>query len=281
MPTNVTLLLKGLIVLAAKAGSRTGVVGVLKNPPAGHQLTISVIRQPPAGAPVPIPVGTINNTLSLDIVNNAAPDITIRNQNPIVRTAAPANQDSFGWFVDLERAAELYGFSIGANRAEFRPILTFNSGRLFAAELSANFLLVQRGIFSSYADFGRVAVKLGVEFLSATSAVFKNGSNVVFDSTSQPGDYQIEITNDATQHPPVVTDANHYYKAVGAGIPQELRILFLSVSERELLKAKLREAISGGDETLIATLKDLLRILGPPAGPEAACFTAYLGQTNP
>lgn len=281
MPTNITMLLKGLLVLDAKEGHTIGVVGILKNPPPGHVLTIKITRQPPGGGPVTMPPPPIGGTLSLNIVNAGSPNITIRNPNPVNRTVAPANQDSIKWFVDLERAGELYRFSIGANRDEFMPILTFNSGRLFAAELSENFLLVQRGIFASYEDFGRVALTLGVEFLSATSAVFKNGPDVVFDSASEPGtDYKIEITHDAAQHPPVVTDANNYYKALGAGIPLEQRILFMSLSERELLKARLKEAQLKKNKELEDAIRNLLRILGPPAGPEAACFPAYLGQTN-
>jgi hypothetical protein len=223
MPTNVTLLLKGLLALSAKEGRTTGKVGVLKTPPAGHELTIKITKQPPTG-PAPTPViltrAQIKDALLLNIVNATQPTITIRNKNTVNRKITPANQDSFAWFVDLERPAELYPFSIGANTAEFVPILTFNSGQLYTVgPLSEDFLLVQRGMYAAYEDFGRVALTLGVDFLSTTSAVFKNGPDEVFNSTSEPGThYQIEITHDAAQHPPVVTDANHYYKGVGAGI---------------------------------------------------------------
>jgi hypothetical protein len=114
---------------------------------------------------------------------------------------------------------------------------------------------VQRGIFSTYEDFGRVAVILGVDFLTTVRAVFKNGDDPpIFDSSTEPGtDYVITINNDAATHPQgPVSDANHYYKALGTGIPAEQKILFLSINE-------------GGSG---------------PAGPEAACFPAYLGQSN-
>lgn len=257
-PTNVRLLLRGLLVLSAREGQSTGKVGVLRTAPPGHGVTIVVHKIPPNGpAPDPINLNPIHDALSLNIIS-AEPNITIRNKNPVNRIQAPANQDSFNWFVDLERGSELYRFPIGANNNEFRPILTFNSGQLFTVPpLSDNFLLVQRGIFSSYQTFGRVAIRIGVDFLTAFSAVFKNGANTIFDSTAEPGtDYRIEITNDAAQHPAgPVSDANFYYRALGSGIPLEQRILFMSIPQ--------------GDE-----------VGGPPAGPEAACFPAYLGQTD-
>ena len=256
-PTNVRLILRGLLVLSAREGQSTGKVGVLRTAPPGHAVTIVVHKIPPNGpAPEPINLHPIHDALSLNVLS-AQPNITIRNKNPVNRIQAPANQDSFNWFVDLERVSELYTFPIGANKNEFRPILTFNSGQLFTDRVSHNFLLVQRGIFSYYQTFGRVAIKIGVDFLTASSAVFKNGANTIFDSAAEPGtDYRIEITNDAAQHPAgPVSDANHYYRALGTGIPLEQRILFMSIPEDE-------------------------DVGGPPAGPEAACFPAYLGQTD-
>lgn len=257
-PTNVRLLLRGLVALSGREGQPNGKVGVLRTSPPGHELTIVVRRIPPVGpAPDPVNVNPIQDTLSLNVVS-AEPNITIRNRNPVNRLQAPTNQDSFNWFVDLERSSELYRFPIGANRSEFRPILTFNSGQLFTfPPLSDNFLLVQRGIFSAYQDFGRVAVTIGVDFLTAFSAVFRNGATTIFDSSTEPGtDYRIEITHDAEEHPPgPVSDANHYYRALGTGIHPEQRILFMSIPLGE-------------------------DVGGPPAGPEAACFPAYLGQTD-
>jgi hypothetical protein len=77
-----------------------------------------------------------------------------------------------------------------------------------------------------------------------------------------------------------VTDANHYYKAVGAGIPQEQKILFMSIRETELLRVRLEEARLKKDKALEEAIKTLLEKLGLPAGPEAACFPAYLGDTE-
>jgi hypothetical protein len=256
-PTNVRLLLRGLLVLSAREGEPNGKVGVLRTSPPGHGVTIVVNKIPLDGSESEqINLNPIHDALSLNVLS-AQPNITIRNKNPVNRIQAPANQDSFNWFVDLERSSELYRFPIGANNNEFRPILTFNSGQLFTERVSRNFLLVQRGIFSSYQTFGYVAITIGVDFLAASSLVFKNGANTIFDSAAEPGtEYLIEITNDAAQHPQgPVSDANYYYRALGTGIPLEQRILFMSIPEGE-------------------------EVGGPPIGPEAACFPAYLSETN-
>src|SRR5947209_8719536 len=140
MPTNVRLLLRGLLVLAAKPGNPTGKVGILKSPASGHTLTITIKKQPPTG-PVPPDIvlnrPQIMDALALEIDNAAQPNIIIRNNSPVVRTQSiPTQTDSFGWFVDLERQSELYKFSIGSNPDELVPMLTFNSGQLFAMALS-------------------------------------------------------------------------------------------------------------------------------------------------
>jgi hypothetical protein len=246
-PTNVRLLLRGLLVLSAREGEPNGKVGVLRTSPPGHGVTIVVNKIPLDGSePEQINLNPIHDALSLNVLS-AQPNITIRNKNPVNRIQAPANQDSFNWFVDLERSSELYRFPIGAN----------NNGQLFTERVSRNFLLVQRGIFSSYQTFGYVAITIGVDFLAASSLVFKNGANTIFDSAAEPGtEYLIEITNDAAQHPQgPVSDANYYYRALGTGIPLEQRILFMSIPEGE-------------------------EVGGPPIGPEAACFPAYLSETN-
>jgi hypothetical protein len=284
MPTNVTLLLRGLLVLAAREGQTTGKVGILKAPPQGHELTIAISEHPPTGPdpdPITLTRRQIMDTLLLSIENDAQPTITIPNKKPVNRLAHPTEEDSFRWVVDLERAGELYDFSIGANRSELMPILTFNSGQLFAADLSESFLLVQEGIFSPYRDFGRVALAIGIRFPSATRAVFKNGDVPLFDSETSPGtDYVIEITHDAPEHPSVVTDANNYYKALGAGIPVEQKILFMSLAYPRILRERFEKAQRDNNKELADTINSLIEKLGHPAGPEAACFAAYLGRTE-
>ena len=256
--TNVKLILQGSLVLSAKENQTTGTVGILRIPPPGHELTIEIQKIPPTGPKPPLITlvrDQIRDKLYLN-VTSAQPNITIRNKNLVDRKAEKTNQDSFNWFVDLEKASELYKFPIGADINEFNPLLTFNSGQLFSFALSENFLQVQKGIFSTYEDFGYVAVKLGIDFFTTVRTVFINGVDPpVFDSLTEPGtDYLITIKNEAKTHPPgPVTDANHYYRGLGSGISLQQRILFLSETDPGL---------------------------SPPAGPEAACFPAYLSQSN-
>lgn len=293
MPTNVTLLLKGSLVLSAKKGQPTGTVAILRQPPPRHVLKIQYRVQPPGGVFGPlINVPLIQDALSVEVQNSAHPNITLRDEAATInRLQAPTNQDSYKWFVDLENS-ELYGSTIGAIKDAFKQFLTFNSGELFTPTrgISYNKLQVQRGSNSDYETFGFVAGTIGVEFSLADKVVFKNGGVPVFDSSDPPPgtNYRIELENDAPPNSIIVADANHYYKAVGSGIPQERKILFASVVEDQRLKIMLQhyleglleEARSAGDRTHIAVLEKLLRET-PPAGPEAACFPAYLSRTDP
>ena len=291
MPTKVRLLLRGLLVLIAKEGQRTGQVGILRTHPDGHGLTITVTKFPPAGTPqpmAPIPRGQIRDVLTLDIINPTQPNITIRNRRPVNRkkdlSQSPDEPDSISWFLDFERAGETYPTSIGANRAELVPLLTFNSGELFTAgPLSQDFLLVQKGIASTFNDFGRVALTIGIDFVSE-NAKFMNDTIPVFDSTTEPNtDYTIEIVHDATGHGQVVTDANFYYSALGrlgTTIPLNQLILFMSVNVRTVLANMQEKAIREKDDALADAIRTVLLKLGPFVGPEAACFPAYLSQTT-
>ena len=85
-----------------------------------------------------------------------------------------------------------------------------------------------------------------------STAVFMNGTELI-DIPDPTQNWEIEVNNDADAHlTDVVTDANHYYKAVGLELSEAQRIMFMSNR-------------SGGG----------------PAGPEAACFSTFLGQSQP
>jgi hypothetical protein len=167
--------------------------------------------------------------------------------------ATPENKDSFSWAVDLENA-ELYGGKIGARKSAFSPILTFTNGDLCTRLTSLNHLFHVRGLFF-VKRFGFVANVLGADFPldkpGESTAVFFNGLEQIAIPNANE-DWEIEINNDAPAHSGIVTDANHYYKAVGPGLSEAQRFLFMSNS-------------AGGG----------------PAGPEAACFSAYLSQSEP
>jgi len=288
MPTNVTLLLKGLLVLYAKKGETTAKVGILRTFPLGHELTITITKDPPpAQEPDPIVLTRhdVKPSLSLEIA--PVTPTTIFDETPVDRNQPVQHPKSFAWFVDLEND-ELYGTDIGADPSGFSSILTINSGgELYTAEKpNESILQVLRPPAIDFEPFGRVALTLGVDFKSATRAVFKNGPKVVFDSDKEPNtNYLIEITHDAVSHLPVVLDANFYYTAVGSKIGLTNRISFLSSNLPKLLKATLTQRIdeerrSGNreGERVLQTLID--KLPEPPAGPEAACFPAYLSRST-
>ena len=101
-----------------------------------------------------------------------------------------------------------------------------------------------------------MATEIGVDFSldrPDSTAVFMNGTEPI-DIPDPTQNWEIEVNNDAdpNAHVDVVTDANHYYKAVGLQLSEAQRIMFMSNR-------------SGGG----------------PAGPEAACFSTFLGQSQP
>jgi hypothetical protein len=299
MSTNVTLLLKGLLILFAKEGQEKGKVAILKTFPSGHDLTMTIKREPPLGPQVPNPVelkrGQIKDSLELQITNAAQPKITIRDKTAVDRLQhdmPPTHPQSFRWFVDLERPGETFSSPIGVDKDELGPILKFNSGELYTAEdPNASILRVQRGISldpnSLLKPFGRVALTIGIDFNGVTKAVFKNGADVIFDSdTERVTKYTINITHDASSHPPIVTDANYYYTAVGAGISLLRRIFFLSVSANRLLTERLQDPniTQNRGADFVNALKNAVAELdakeSPFVSPEAACFPAYMSQTE-
>jgi hypothetical protein len=221
-------------------------------------------------------------------VNNpVTPNITLRDKNAkIDRKKPPLNQDSFKWFVDLENA-ELYDGPIGVKKSAFRQVLKFNSGELFndvtadADNPSYNFLLIQKGNEDNYQDFGYVSIRIGIKFVANGSVIFTNGTgpDPVFDSSQDAAgtNYRIMMVNDAQQHPALVTDANHYYKALGSTIPPEDRILFASIRQRAALRAMAIQASFLGNNQFA----DAVDKLSGPAGPEACCFPTYVSRSDP
>jgi hypothetical protein len=288
MPTpTITLLIKGLVAIFVNEAETECTVGILKDPPPRHDLMIIFSRGPVGGALEEFKVlnrPQIKDTLRLDVQNTSEPKLTFRKKNIVInREVDPvgdADKDSFEWFVDLENE-ELYDHEIGASKDGFKQILTFNKGELFTAETSSNPLLIQRGSFGEYEPFGFVAITIGVKISldqANSSAAFLNGGTDVLGYKPNT-DYQIAIIHERMdQHPMLVNDANHYYKAVGSGVPVAERFLFLSINEEAVLKAmreRNREDRDEKDAKEEAMVDDYLR-----AGPEAACFSAYFSDSN-
>jgi hypothetical protein len=290
MSTTVTLLLKGSVVLFAKEGQSMGSVRILKSPPPNHVLTLAYQKQPPNSAfEKPIPITPIEDNLTLTVNNPKVPNITLRDRDAkINRKKSPKNQDSFKWFVDLENG-ELYDGPIGVKKSAFRQVLKFNSGQLFnditgdPDNPSYNFLLIQKGNEANYQDFGYVSIRIGIEFVADGSVVFNNGTgpDPVFDSSKDAAgtNYRIILVNDMDPnlHPALVTDANHYYKALGSMIPPEDRILFASIKQRKALESMATQArLRKNDQ-----FADEVDKLSGPAGPEACCFPTYVSRSDP
>jgi hypothetical protein len=131
-----------------------------------------------------------------------------------------------------------------------------------------------------------VAARIGVDvFLDqqGSEATFTSGGVQVFKSEPN-ANYLITIAHESPSHPKVVTDANHYYTALGLGLSPDERIQFMSIDDTQPLSARLEEARSLRDtklESILDAASKLFMALGPPAGPEAACFTAVLSQSYP
>ena len=259
MPAKVTLVLKGLIAVFVNADKTLCTVGVLEDVPPEHNLKIIFKRPEPAGMREyrRLEPPNIAYNLQLDVRDISQTAISMRNPTSVNRQADPtaANGDSFSWVVDLENA-ELYNTAIGARMSAFSPILTFTNGDLFTRRVSRGPLLTQRGLFSPMRRFGFVATEIGADFSldrPASTAVFMNGTEPI-EIPDPTQDWEIEVNNDADTHLDVVMDANHYYKAVGLQLSEAQRIMFMS-----------KRTVGGG----------------PPAGPEAACFSTFLGQSQP
>lgn len=286
--SKIELLLRGLVVLSAIEGDPGGKVGVPATFPFEHELTLRITKVPPQG-PSPEPIiltrKDIKKQLSLEIENGTPDKITFADKNAVVRKKPAQNPKSFRWFVNLENQ-ELYGHPLTVDPDAFSTILTFNGGKLFTADKPNESLLqIMRGLGADLETFGRVALKIGIDFDSATRVVFSNDGQPIFNSANEPGtNYKIELTHDAKVHLPVVTDANYYYSAIGLDIPVSDRIFFLSSNLIQLLSKDLKQVTRVKDnrfaEILNATIEGLIREEKPPAGPEAACFPAYLGSTR-
>ena len=290
MPTSkVTMVLDGLIVLAAKLGDDNGEVGVLKFHPF-HDFNIHVKKFFTNGTTAEFNVQQISDELKLEI---APPrKITARDATEVKRLEHPSDHfESIKWFVDLEDGKEFYKPGLQAKRTEFKPIIKFNGGELYTAEpVNDSILEVFRGLTLNAERIGRVALKLGIEFANATSAVFRNDPHdPIFDSNKDGvgTNYTIQVSNNRKAHGGTSMDADLYYSALGADIDLDKRITFRSVSNRISQLEESRDEIHSQSERHPEFEKkqqetlDKLHALGDQrAGPEAACFPAYLSQSK-
>ena len=290
MPTsNVTMILDGLIVLAAKLGEDNGEAGVLKFHPF-HEFKIHVTKFFTNGTTNEFDVQQISNELNLVI--DPARKITARDATPVKRLVHPSDHfESIKWFVDLEDGKEFYKPGLTAKRNEFKPIIKFNGGELYTAEpVNDSILEVFRGLTLNAERIGRVALKLGIDFSNVTRAVFRNDPHdPIFDSNKDGAgtNYTIVVSNNRPEHMGMSMDADLYYTAVGTDIGLDKRITFRSVSNRmRQLQDSIDEIHSQSERHAEFEKKqqetlDKLDATGDKrAGPEAACFPAYLSQSK-
>lgn len=289
--SNVTLILDGLLILTATEGEDNGEVGVLGFDPLGHALEITVTRKH-GGTPVDVKTfdrNSLGRQLSLDI--QPGKKISVRDRTPVNRMDPVTHEESVKWFVDLD---ELYSFAIGADRRMFSPILSFNGGELFTAVKPNDSILDRHKLLGAPQHVGRVALYLGVVFKNSTRAIFRNEGVALFDSNDNPGDdYEIHISHGTHQHPTSSADANWYYIGVGENIPVGQEILFSSDStlvqqlteiEHDHAGMQNRDSSAMPSDVVMENVKakiEKLRAAGAiTAGPEAACFPAYLSVSK-
>jgi hypothetical protein len=289
--SNVTLILDGLLILTATEGEDNGEVGILGLDPPGHALEITVTRKH-GGTTVDVKTfhrNDLGRQLSLDI--QPGKKISVRDKTPVNRMNPVVHEESVKWFVDLD---ELYGFAIGADRDMFSPILSFNGGELFTAVTPNDSILDRHPLLGASQHIGRVALYLGVFFKNSTRAIFRNEGVAIFDSNDNPGDdYEIHISHGTRQHSTSSADANWYYIGVGENIPLLEEIMFSSDSTLVQQLTEIEPDHAGMEnhgssampsDVVMEKVKakiEKLRANGIPfAGPEAACFPAYLSQTK-
>ena len=289
MPTSkVTMILDGLIVLAAKLDEVDGEVGVLKFHPF-HDFKIHVTKFFTNGTTDEFDVKQIQKELKL--VTDPATKITARDTTDVDRMVHPSDHfQSIKWFVDLEDGKKFYK-RLQATRTEFEPIIKFKGGELYTAEpVNDSILEVFRGLTVDPEPIGRVALKLGIDFSNLNSVSFRNDPRPVIFDTNIDGagtNYTVLVSNNRKPHGGLSNDADLYYTGLGGNLHPEELITFRSVSNRiRQLEESIAEIHSQGErhaefeKKQQETLDKLHAIGDQRAGPEAACFPAYLSQSK-
>ncbi|MDQ3818243.1 MAG: hypothetical protein M3362_11285 [Acidobacteriota bacterium] len=235
-------------------------VGLLRRTPMGHEHKRKVHTKEidDANATVKEHQGDIGAKHVLTL--NVPQGISLRKEDiAIERMVRPPDSDpssdSFKWFADLE-GPEFYDRPIGARESGFYPFITLDSGELFTDKISETILQKKGPRDTDYHDFGYVAVRIGIRIpldQPGVEATLTNGYQTVFKSRPDRR-YEIEIDR-GPMHQPIgtVSDAETYYedKAIGGELQDSEKIHFRSHADEHR------------------------------AGPEAACFVAYMGQSPP
>jgi hypothetical protein len=233
-------------------------VGILKNAPE-HVADVLVTKTHDSGAPTILGhwrEDQIENQLWLDVqdVSQAGPalfippDIPARTFN---RAKDVGDDFDFRWAVDFE-GLDAYNHPIDVDLSGFK-VLRINNGT-FSTQTKSSNPLERYTVNTNPAPIGEVAVVLKAEIkldLANSVAYFSNGASLpsIPLAREERTDYGIYVSNvcSIAGHKGS-QDSDNYYTAIGSRIPPSGRIRFKTVQ----------------------------RIT-----PDAACFTAWLSQTDP
>jgi hypothetical protein len=257
--STVEITLAGLIATFVDPNNEKCTVGVLRDTPGGHGLSITVNKKDANGDFQPfaeIKEADVKDQLEIKVENTSSRGIS-RRDKAIDRKAGPTleNRDSFRWVVDFE--SDLYPEAIGAKKEGFKPTITLNHGELLTRRLSDNELIIKKGLDGPEEIFGVVAVKTGIDIVldrPDSRAVFTNGGEVVFISDNQAS-FQI-IVDRVCDSQPGGSDADSYYTALGDLVPDRQKIFFSSTP------------LPPG-------------VLSVPTTPDAACFIGHASKSEP
>lgn len=256
----IDVIICGLVAVFVDSRRSRCRVGILRKTPPQHphKLDIDTTERDELGGPIKSHKGS---TSAPHVLKLSSPQgISLRKENmSIKRRERPSETDpeydSFEWAVALE-GPDFYNKPIGAKESGFYPFLTFDSGELYTHKISESELQRTYPPDTNFRHFGFVAVEIGIHIPlpPGVQATFTNGFLPVFTSKSNRR-YEIRVDRGPEHQPTgtLVTDAEAYYvdKAIGGKLKEEEKIHFQSQSD---------------------PLK---------AGPEAACFVAYIDQSNP
>jgi len=227
--TNVALTMDGLVMAFTDEKDETCSLGILRNAPAGHDMSIQISRANAQGdfelLETIHPAG-IENHLEITVSNTSKTGITRRGTDSKIDRLNPTVEDreSFLWVVDFEN--EIYKEPIGAKKEGFAAILTVNHGELLTRNRSHNKLLLKRGLNGQEEEFGFVATKFGIDIVldrPDSRAVFKNGDRIIFEADSKSS-FLLEINRGCSVN--AGNDADSYYTAVGDNVPDDKKIFF-------------------------------------------------------
>jgi len=270
---NVQVTLNGLQMVFVGPESKSCVVGVLRDAPAGHDFEIEIRQADENGNFRPfayLSQNDINSRLTLEVSDASQTGVTRRKMEaPFDRRQGPTveNRDSFRWVLDFE--SEIYQQPIGANPEGFASLLTVNAGELLTRRISDN-QLIMKPPHGDEEILGQVATETGIDIVLDTpqsKAIFKNGSETIFEADNKSS-FLITFKRSCSMNE-TGTDADSFYTAVGDLIPDEEKIRFSATSLTPLFADWESSLGQPGVEAV------------PPNTPDARCLNGGMSISSP